>query len=245
MTSLNDYILTLDIDWAPDFVIDSVAKILIEKNVQATWFVTHDSESIQKLRENSNLFELGIHPNMLNGSTHGKTEDEVLRYVKKIVPEAVSMRTHGLYQTSNFLTLAAKEYGILNDVSLFLPRTAYIQPHVIKWNGILLNRIPYFWEDDSEMFEKKPLWTLLDDSLKVQGIKVFDFHPIHIALNTDKFERYKKLANIQSLQSWDEDFIAANENKGKGVKDIFLELINLMTGNGMKIKNIITKSKKK
>lgn len=111
MAPTNDFILTLDIDWAPDFVIEQVARIMIENKVKATWFVTHESEAIERLRENDDLFELGIHPNMLSGSTHGKTEDEVLTHVKKIVPGAISMRTHGLYQTSNFIVKAAKEYG--------------------------------------------------------------------------------------------------------------------------------------
>lgn len=123
MNSTTDFILTFDVDWAPDNVIDYVAEILTEHKVKATWFITHESDAINRLSKNSDLFELGIHPNLLNGSTHGKTEDEILKHMKAIVPNAVSMRTHGLYQSTNFLTKAAKEYGILNDVSLFLPKT--------------------------------------------------------------------------------------------------------------------------
>ena len=109
--SLN-YILTFDIDWAPDWMIEQIAQVLIEKSVKSTWFVTHQSKAIEKLRQYDDLFELGIHPNLLNGSTHGKTEDDVLTHLKQIVPEAVSMRTHGLYQTTNFLIKSNTVYHI-------------------------------------------------------------------------------------------------------------------------------------
>ena len=78
------------------------------------------------------LFELGIHPNCLPGSTRGNTENGVLAHMKEIVPEAVSMRTHGLYQTSNFLRKAARDYGIEINVSLLLPNTPNVIRHISK-----------------------------------------------------------------------------------------------------------------
>jgi hypothetical protein len=238
MNFIDNFILTLDIDWAPDFVIDHVASILIENHVKATWFVTHQSEAIDRLKE-TELFELGIHPNMLSGSTHGETEDEVLRYMKSIVPNAVSMRTHGLYQTSKWLVKAAKEYGVLVDVSLFLPRANNLSPHKIKWNGILLWRIPYFWEDDSEMFEDTPIWTLTDARLNVQGLKMLDFHPIHIALNTTRYEHYEYLKSIRPLEFWDEEFVKKYANQGIGPRTLFLDLVKVLAGQGTQIKEII------
>jgi len=35
-------VITLDCDWAPDFVIKYVAGILTERKVKATWFITND-----------------------------------------------------------------------------------------------------------------------------------------------------------------------------------------------------------
>ena len=40
---LNDFLITVDIDWAPDIAIAETAKYLIENEVKATWFVTHAS----------------------------------------------------------------------------------------------------------------------------------------------------------------------------------------------------------
>lgn len=55
--------ITLDIDWAPDWVIDEVASIHIEHKVKVTWFVTHATMAVERLRENSDLFELGLYTN--------------------------------------------------------------------------------------------------------------------------------------------------------------------------------------
>ena len=238
MNVLNDFVLTLDVDWAPDSVIDEVAEMLIQNEVKATWFITHESDAVQRLKEHSELFELGIHPNMLKGSTHGETEDEVLKHIKEIVPDAVSMRTHGLYQTSNFLAKAAREYGVLYDVSLFLPKAPYLQPHLIKFDRSTLCRIPYFWEDDIEMFESSPNWQILN-YFQFPGLKVFDFHPIHVALNTEKFDRYDALKKKKSIRDWDTDFIEEHANKGIGTRNIFFELLNELSGKGKRIKDLI------
>ncbi len=235
----SNFALTLDVDWAPDCAIDYVAQILIERNVKATWFVTHRSEAIEKLEEHSDLFELGIHPNFLDGSTHGKSEDEVLAHIKEIVPNAITMRTHGLYQSTSFLIKANVKYGIDIDVSLFLPRAPNLIPHLIQWHGAKLWRIPYFWEDDSEMFEDHSLWNLLDEKLCVPGMKIFDFHPIHIALNSNKFSLYNDLKQIKPLKDWSLDFINAHTNKSSGARTTFLELTEKLSGRGKKIKEIV------
>ena len=231
-------IITIDVDWAPDFMVRRVIEMLLEKNVKATWFVTNESETLNEIRKYKENFEIGIHPNMLDGSTHGKTEDEVLSYMKSLAPEAVSMRTHGLYQTSNWLIKASKEYGIKIDVSLFLPRTHYLQPHVVKWHGISLCRIPYFWEDDSEMSEEKPIWNVEDGRLYGDGLKIFDFHPVHLILNTVNYEDYEKLKKIKPLSEWNEDFVKEHFNEGEGPLTLFKQLLDKIKGKGFLVKEI-------
>jgi hypothetical protein len=239
MPTKSDPVLTLDIDWAPDFVIEQVAQILIDRQVKATWFVTHQSAAVEKLRENSDLFELGIHPNMMPGSTHGKTEDQVLSYIKSIVPDAISMRTHGLYQSGNWLMKAAKEYGVLIDVSLFLPRAAYLHPHRINWDSSSIFRAPYFWEDDLEMFEREPIWSVADERLDVNGLRIFDFHPIHVALNTASFADYERLKQIEPIKNWTKDFVAEHVNQGLGPKSLFVGLADQLAGMGRRIRDFL------
>lgn len=238
----NDYILTIDVDWAPDWMIEYVANVLVRKHVKATWFVTHASPAIEAIQHRRDLFEIGIHPNCLPGSTHGNNEDEVLRHVKEIVPDAISMRTHSLYQSSPFLTKAAIDYGISIDVSLFLPRTPNLVKHCMRFKGAELWRIPYFWEDDSEMFEDDPIWTFSDPRLHFKGLKVFDFHPVYIVLNTDTFSAYEKLKRERQLPTWDLDFVRPHISNSLGPQTLFLELADYLSNSGGKwIKELVFK----
>jgi hypothetical protein len=49
------------------------------------------------------LFEIGLHPNFANNSTQGDNVDDILKKLKEIVPNAESIRTHGLLQSSEIL----------------------------------------------------------------------------------------------------------------------------------------------
>src|SRR5687767_66509 len=49
--------LTFDIDWAHDGVIHAAADMVEEADVAATWFVTHDTPALERLRANPR-FEL-------------------------------------------------------------------------------------------------------------------------------------------------------------------------------------------
>ena len=181
-------IITLDVDWAPDFVLDEVSKIFIKKNVKTTWFVTHDSAIIQKLRKNT-LFEIGIHPNFKENSTQGKNPENILKNLKNIDPEAKSLRTHSLIQSSQLLSIYHK-FGIENDVSLFLENTSDIKPHYSKY--FKLFRYPFLWEDDVAMFSGLSN-EHIPKKIKNSGMKIFNFHPIHVYLNSKTMKNYDYL----------------------------------------------------
>jgi hypothetical protein len=189
---LNDYVITIDVDWAPDWAIAEVANILIANNVKATWFITSDSQEIRKLFKNSQLFEVGLHPNFEKGSTQGKKSKEVMRYLTKIAPHAKSMRTHDLVQSSRLLKMVREDFDILYDVSLLLPETPNIIPHEIFFSktkkGLL--RFPFFWEDDVEMYRPQPCFSLTCNKYNITGLKIFNFHPIHIVLNSSDMNNY-------------------------------------------------------
>lgn len=49
---MNDaYAITIDVDWAPDFMIDLVSKELSDSGIRAIWFITHDLPSVRRLLE--------------------------------------------------------------------------------------------------------------------------------------------------------------------------------------------------
>ena len=84
----NKLVLTFDFDWCQDEVLDYLIEKLILNKVPATFFVTHKTILLDKIR-NYDFFELGIHPNFMNNSSHGKTFEEVINYCLEVVPEAI------------------------------------------------------------------------------------------------------------------------------------------------------------
>lgn len=228
-SALDFFALTLDIDWAPDCVLAEIADILVSKQVKATWFVTHDSPGVRSLLQQNHLFEFGLHPNFLAHSSQGKDEREVMQFMRSILPAAKSMRTHALVQSSHLLALAVNEFEVETDVSLFLPETANLQPHTIYFNhqGKGLLRIPYFWEDDSEMYHPHKTWDFSAPKFHAHGLKILNFHPLFIYLNADtihSYEALKKLKSLTALQPQDiEPYINLDQS---GVRTLFTTFID-------------------
>jgi hypothetical protein len=240
VTSNNQEIsITLDVDWAPDVMIDFVAGKLYANNVCATWFVTHISPAIARLRQYPDLFELGIHPNFQPGSTHGDDPEAVLRHCMELVPEATSIRTHGLVQSTQLLEKIMHLTPIKRDVSLFLPHTPHLRPVEYRWRGKTLIRIPFFWEDDFEMEQESPCWRLAPLLALGNGLKVFNFHPCHIYLNSADLRAYQGLKQclLSHLTSAE---AAPFIQEGAGTQGLFTEIVEYLkiTGSSQVIRDI-------
>lgn len=213
--------VTLDIDWAPDVAIDFAAEILVRHGVRATWFVTHASPAVTRLRGQADQFELGIHPNFLAHSSHGQTPDEILAHCLELVPDATSARMHGLVQSTQLLDRLFTTTSVHTDASLFLPRTPHLQPLTYDWRRIPYTRIPYFWEDDIEMERAQPDWHAAP-LLALPGLKVFNFHPIHVFLNSADMAPYFALKqSAPRLAEVDPEIAATYALAGIGTRSVF------------------------
>lgn len=230
-------VITFDIDWSPDWMIEDVCQILDAYRAPSTWFVTHDSPAIGALRARADRVELGIHPNCLPGSTHGKTEREVLHYIKRIVPDAVSMRTHGLYQTTAFLLLAAAEFGIRLDSSIFMP-TPNVQRFDVRVDDTQITRVPFVWADDLTMRDPSGSWNEPSE-LEGPGIKVFVFHPFHLMLNTIDYSHYERLKQLCPLPQWSREFIARHRHSGEGPRTFLENLLKVHGGATIRLRDLI------
>ena len=183
--------LTFDIDWAHIYVIKETFEILNAENVKATFFITHECDVLNELRSNEN-FELGIHPNFnpaLSAESGSESFTQVIDQMMQIVPEAKSVRSHSLVQSSRMLDyFVSCELKI--DANLYIPINSGIicRPFAI-WNNIL--RVPHFWEDDLQLLENNIENCDISSFFSYEGIKVFDFHPIHVYLNTESMDRYE------------------------------------------------------
>lgn len=230
MTSANHVAITLDIDWAPDFVIESVASELLARNVRATWFVTHHSPTIDWLASHSDMFELGIHPNFQLGSTHGDEPETVLKNCLNIVPEARSVRTHGLVQSTNLLITMLEKTALQVDVSLFLPKTIGVCPVMFRWGCREMLRVPYVWEDDYETQQRTPDWSPQTVLAGDPGVKVFNFHPIHIYLNSANLDPYHALKCRQPdlVKACPQNFEGL-VRQGEGTGSMFQRLLEFLS----------------
>jgi len=232
--------LTLDVDWAPDFMIDAAAAALLEREVRATWFVTHASPAIERLRERPDLFELGMHPNFLAGSSHGATPAEVVSHCSRLVPEARAVRTHCLMQSTPLHDELLRRSAVEVDVSLFLPHAHGVAP-VVQWSpeGRLL-RIPYVWQDNMEMYSPHPVWDAAA-VLDAPGLRVFDFHPAHVWLNSRSFEPYERMKSEVPLAALSQEQAAPFRNAGTGAMTAFLDLADRLArdhGGGARIRDL-------
>jgi hypothetical protein len=232
--------ITLDVDWAPDFMIDAAADALIGRDVRATWFVTHASPAIQRLRERPDLFELGIHPNFLEGSSHGATPQEVVAHCTALVPEARAVRTHCLLQSTPLHDALLRGSDITVDVSLFVPGHAQLEP-VVQWSpGGRLLRLPYVWQDNMEMYSPAPQWNTTA-VLDAPGLRIFDFHPVHVWLNSASFSPYERMKGEHRLDEIAMADTARYRNAGPGTMTAFLELADRLAaqGGGARIADLV------
>jgi hypothetical protein len=223
--------ITLDVDWAPDDAIDDVAALLAERGVRATWFVTHESAAVDRIRERRDLFELGIHPNFAPGSTHGDSPEAVLSHCMALVPDARAMRTHGLVQSSALLALVRDRTPVAVDASLFLPHANTAEPLSYPLATGTLRRVPYVWEDDAEMYRAEPAWDAWALATRLRGLAVFNFHPVHVVLNSSDMAAYESLKRRGLPEARRADF-AALRAPGHGSGTAFESLLDGLAGSG-------------
>lgn len=213
--------LTFDVDWAPDYMVDQVVNICLESGINATFFVTHPSETLTRLKQYPNQFEIGIHPNFLQKSTQGSTEIKILEYCKNIVPRAQSVRMHSLYQhTPLFLSLNSHLNSQIVDSSIFMPGVQNIQPFRLYTPSGCIIRVPFCWADDYYLLGKQRLEP--EELIHSDGCKVYIFHPVHIFHNTISMDHYSAIKSNMEL----------NRFKGRGISDVFI----------MFLKNVINRN---
>lgn len=218
-------VLSFDLDWAIDEVLEDTLELIIEANIKATIFVTHDTPILDKMRETS-LISLGLHPNfnpLFSGESLSRSPDRIMSDLKKIVPEAKVLRSHSMSHSGLWLK-AYKELGITHLSQYYMGGAKSIEP-VRHVNGLV--EVPVYFADDGYLFvEDQKGWNnpSVEEimSISEKSVKVFNFHPIHVALNSQGFERYDSTRKFH--HSWKE--IESVRSEGFGMRDLLKSLIN-------------------
>lgn len=185
--------ITLDIDWAPDFMIEDVARLLINKRVRATWFVTHATPALDLLRQYPELFELGIHPNFKEGSSHGKSMPEIVQHCLTLVPDAVSARSHGLIQSDYLWRYYLEATPIRCDCTTYAGPVPHVYISRFYWKSRALTRIPFVYQDNMEMEAPTPIWSAETFYRGKSGVQSLNFHPVYIYTNARSMSVYEFL----------------------------------------------------
>ncbi|KAF0116759.1 MAG: hypothetical protein FD149_1315 [Rhodospirillaceae bacterium] len=104
------------------------------------------------------------------------------------------MRTHSFIQSTPLLCSVMDHLpNIMVDVSLFLPLHPRLRPtlwHHIKSDRAIV-RLPYFWEDDVAACWPDWCWSRIPEA--GDGLAIYDFHPIFVALNVASRSVYETL----------------------------------------------------
>lgn len=172
--------VTLDVDWAPDAVLQSVVGTLERYGVPATFFATHESETLQGLDRDQ--FEIGLHPNFNDAGGDFRTP---LASLVELYPEAMGARSHSLFISSRILEHYI-DLGLSYEANTFLWRHPHLQP-VMRFPSLL--SIPFNWSDD-KLLELQLGWRLDEVPLGAPGLRVLNFHPIHVFMNTRHTAHY-------------------------------------------------------
>lgn len=210
------FIITLDTDWVPQFIMDYVLSLLGSYGIKSTLFLTGNYEL-----PNNDLIEASLHPHFLAALEEGKSFEDVIVELKSLIPTAIGNRSHQLFW-HNKLTNVFLNNGILYDSSVFLPFHPGLKP--IKVNKLV--KMPYWWGDGFHIRNGFYLDRFDVPGKDKPGLKILNFHPINIYLNMNSIDEYVKMKQaITDLQAVDIDDLRYFRCKGFGMESFFLSVL--------------------
>ena len=217
---MNDIVITFDVDWVHEDIIKYIAKLLENTNVKATFFATHDSAFLKSL--DKARYEMGIHPNFTNSNDWNR----VIRDLKDIYPDAIGVRSHGLTQSSIIHGFFI-DNGLKYEVNTFIPLRQGLSPYCRpRGNGENMVCIPFYWEDDGH-FLNSSIFDISRLRTDKKGLKIFNFHPMHVFMNTKSNEHYESYKQFYHQP----DVLMDYRWKGKGIGTLFIELLQYLKDN--------------
>jgi hypothetical protein len=221
-TWINKVFLSFDIDWAHDDILADAINIVREAGVASTWFVTHSTPLLHQLRT-LNGAELGIHPNfnpLLDGTAvnSGNTAEKVLRNVLSLVPDARAIRSHSLTQNERLVD-QFRNSGLTHISNFFVPHGCGVEVKPFRiWDDMAI--VPHCWQDNVAL--KMSLSFPTKEELNA-GFHVFDFHPIHVFLNTEHLDRYERTRHLHHSP----EELIKHRYEGVGTRTRLFELLKL------------------
>jgi hypothetical protein len=207
---MNIFSISLDTDWVNDEILDFTLEILSKHGIKATFFCTNKTSC--DLTDH----EVGIHPNF--------TTMDLEKHVSEMLdlfPDSKGLRSHSLFFSERLRPILANN-NIKYTSNTMMFEQCGIKSYMISQT---VREIPIYFMDTFNLIMKGADLTFENDKLLVEqdGLKVFDFHPIHIYANTRSIEHY------DSYKKFYHDTKMLKEYRNvtyPGVRDYFIELLN-------------------
>ena len=192
------FCFTSDIDWASEAVIEYSHNCVGGDDLKLTYFATHPSRFIDHCQENGRARIL-IHPNFLPDSSHGGTYDAVMNYCRDLVPDADGFRCHRYFESNDIHDEFARR-----GFKFFSNHCTQSETHLrpLRHRSGMVS-IPIFLEDGGYLLMDPTLqFEALREQLEAPGLKVINFHPAHMAINTPNFSYMRKIKNSLGREDW-------------------------------------------
>ena len=212
--------LTFDIEWAHDTIISDLMEIISLYSIPVTFYATHQTDVFDETIKSDEKIEIGIHPNfnpLFDNSGSKLDLRGICSNLKDIFPNATSFRSHSLVFGSPLQPIL-RELSISHDSSVMIPfqeNNFSISPWVM-WDRLI--RVPHFFCDYVTASSSDEGFSSL---YKRPGLKVFDFHPIHVFLNTENVGRYERTRLIHH----DPRKLLGERYTGYGTRNLLIELL--------------------
>lgn len=229
------FILTSDVDFVSDDFLDIAYRPL--KELPLTIFMTGRSEYLDKAVCENTWWETEPHPNFCAQSTHGGSISEVFSTIEQFYGDAVGFRCHKYYSSNDIEEkFANRGFSYASNICTDLVSIAPF------WDRCGILQIPIFFEDGGYLkYHGVPR---LDDILKRMhrdAVYVFNFHPIHLVLNSCDFSTIRRLKDSMSATRY--SMLSAEDarmlrNNAYGVADFLGELISYANKNNIEFLNL-------
>ncbi len=129
------------------------------------------------------------------------------------------MRSHSLVKSTALTEIFART-GMKYELNYYIPPALGLRIRPWKFQNIL--QIPFFFEDDLYLMEgkEKKIDYYLSDEFDM--VKVFNFHPIHLYLNSENLERYHEAKvfnhDFEKLKTF-------RNTQSEGMENFFRQLV--------------------
>ncbi len=209
----------MDTDWCPEEVLQYALALFEEHELHCTVFATGLYTALKDGK--APLLEIGVHPNF--NDTASVQHEAKLQELLNLYPHAQGVSSHAMMSSTPLLHLF-KQAGLKYDRNLLRYKETEATPFYY-YNGLL--RVPIFWEDDIWFADKQREPFAANAFERSDLPLVFNFHPIHLYLNTYSPEHYAAFKPYYH----EARKLLAYRHEGYGVFSYFRDLIAHLRAN--------------